>query len=93
MKQLDQKRLESLKWEIHKVKNWLIDGRVIYAHRHANAVLGQYLFEIETLGRLNQVNRMISRMRHGEIIDAYNDSKGLFDSINKLTTQTATRTL
>jgi hypothetical protein len=84
---LEPKRLDALKWEIHKVNNWLVEGRVIYAHRQAKATVSQFQFEIETLGRLNQANRMISRMRHGEIIDAYNDSKSLFDCVNKLITQ------
>jgi hypothetical protein len=72
-------RLKALMWEIFRVKNWLIDGRVIYAHRHAKAIIGQFPSELDAIKRSNQIHRMVSRIRHGEIIDAYNDAQSLHD--------------
>lgn len=80
---INKQRLESLKWDIHKVRNWLIEGRIIYAHRQAKAIIGQYP-EVELIERSNQLNRIVSRIRHGEIIDAHNDVQSLFDYICRL---------
>ena len=80
---ISKQRLENLKWEIHKVRNWLVEGRVIYAHRHAKSIIGQYP-ELESIERSNQLHRIVSRIRHGEIIDAHNDVQSLLDYIARL---------
>ena len=73
-----------MKWEIHKIGNLLIDGRIIYAHRHAKSLLVPFQNDFTTINRMSQMNRMISRMRRGEIIDAYNETKSMFDYITRV---------
>ena len=86
---LDKKRMETLKWEIRKVENFLVDGRVIYAHRQAKSIIPVFQSELTAISRMGQFARMVSRMRNGEIIDAHNDAKSIFDFINGLLSKTS----
>lgn len=80
--------METLKWEIRKIENFLVDGRIIYAHRQAKSIIPVFQSELIAISRLNQFTRMVSRMRNGEIIDAHNDAKSMFDFINSLLSKT-----
>lgn len=48
------------------------------------SVQGLFSSELKEIKRLGQFTRMSSRIRSGEMVDAYNDSKSLFDYIAKL---------